>query len=208
MNKEIKPPNISFPQERSSLTVDSILEAAIKVLEKEEDFRFPTTQQLVSRSGFSVGSIYRYFKDKNDLYGKVWDHHVQKIHRELAIKLDAFAETGTVQDLMTLMVDHYLDHCRNKRTAFTIPLFRIFIRKHPTPEKLHMQTDQILDSLNALIVRNRTGTIKALSREELKLFVGAGFSMIRNTYMEESPYFATPHHRSTTIAAMIKLFSE
>lgn len=208
MRKLKIPSNISSSQERSSLTEDLILEAAIKVLEKEQNFRFPTTQQLVSRSGFSVGSIYRYFQDKNDIYVRLWDNHVKKLHQGLAIKLDSFADTGTVQELWALIIDFYLDHCRSKRTAFAIPIFRIFIRKHPAPERLHMQTHLVLESLNAAIIRNQTGTIKELSQDELRLYVSASFSMVRNTFMEETPYFGTPEHRNATIQAMVKLFSK
>lgn len=50
-------------QERSSRVVDRILDAAL-VLTREQGTRTPTTLAIARRAGLSVGSIYRYYPNK------------------------------------------------------------------------------------------------------------------------------------------------
>jgi AcrR family transcriptional regulator len=56
-------------QARSTLTVDLISEATIQVLDGH-DAKF-TTNHIADRSGFSVGTLYRYFPDKGAILRSV-----------------------------------------------------------------------------------------------------------------------------------------
>src|SRR5215510_14076277 len=53
-------------QERSSRLVDAILQAAIRVLEREGAAAF-TTIRVAQRAGVSVGSLYQYFPNKESI---------------------------------------------------------------------------------------------------------------------------------------------
>lgn len=53
-------------QERSSQLVDAILQAAIRVLEREGAARF-TTIRVAEQAGVSVGSLYQYFPNKESI---------------------------------------------------------------------------------------------------------------------------------------------
>lgn len=53
-------------QARSAQTVEAICDAAIQVLE-EEGLERLTTNRVAERAGVSVGTLYQYFSNKNDL---------------------------------------------------------------------------------------------------------------------------------------------
>lgn len=53
-------------QERSAALVDALLEASIRVLEREGAQRF-TTVRVAAEAGVSVGSLYQYFPNKHAL---------------------------------------------------------------------------------------------------------------------------------------------
>jgi AcrR family transcriptional regulator len=195
-------------QNRSNETADIIFQAAGEILEAEESFNIKPTKDLAARAGVSVGSIYRYFKDKNDLYAKSWSYFVLKQHRLLIEKLVNFPKDGTLDELMPLIVNHYIDAISKKRGAVFIPVFRLFIKTHPEPEAIQKNIDEILLPLMHILCQNHSNTMKVLSQDELRLYLRAGQAMIRSSYLERDPYFGTPSHRVTTSAALIKLFSK
>lgn len=57
-------------QERSRRLVEAILEAAIRVLEREGASAF-TTIRVAERAGVSVGSLYQYFPDKQAILARL-----------------------------------------------------------------------------------------------------------------------------------------
>jgi AcrR family transcriptional regulator len=65
-------------QQRSLQTIRTILDAAIQVL-IDEGFERATTNRIASRAGYSVGTLYQYFKDKDDIYGEIVDQVLLKL---------------------------------------------------------------------------------------------------------------------------------
>ena len=185
----------------------TIIETAIQILEKQGGFKQASTREIVARSGFSVGSIYRYFSSKEDIYSKIWVHFASKLNQCLIVKLEAFPVTGNVKALMTLIVDHYMQELKNRRPEIVISIFRIFIKNAKNPELLHTHFNAIVPPLAQCLKKNQSGTIRVFNDDELKLYVIAGVSMIRNSYMEQDQYFGTEQHRLATINALTKLFS-
>jgi AcrR family transcriptional regulator len=53
-------------QRRSRATVEAILEAAIQVLERDGERGF-NTNAIAERAGVSIGTLYRYFRDKQQI---------------------------------------------------------------------------------------------------------------------------------------------
>lgn len=66
-------------QERSRHTVNTILRAAIEVL-IEEGFEKATTNRIAERAGYSVGTLYRYFRDKEDIYAEIIDQLLRQLN--------------------------------------------------------------------------------------------------------------------------------
>ncbi|MEH6580860.1 MAG: TetR/AcrR family transcriptional regulator [Halioglobus sp.] len=65
-------------QERSRRTIRTILQAAVQVL-IDEGFERATTNRIASRAGYSVGTLYQYFKNKEDIYREIVDQAVLKL---------------------------------------------------------------------------------------------------------------------------------
>lgn len=62
-----KPARRKAKQARSRETIDALLEAAAQVLLRDGYAR-ATTNRIAERAGVSVGSIYQYFRDKDELF--------------------------------------------------------------------------------------------------------------------------------------------
>jgi AcrR family transcriptional regulator len=71
-------PRKSPLQQRSSATVEAILEATIQVLLKEGKERLTTTR-VADRAGVSVGTLYQYFPNKSSLLQATLRRHMDEI---------------------------------------------------------------------------------------------------------------------------------
>ncbi|HMQ34479.1 MAG TPA: TetR/AcrR family transcriptional regulator [Chloroflexaceae bacterium] len=76
-------PRRSPVQERSQLTVDSIVEAAIQVFERH-GYAAGTTARIAERCGISVGSLYQYFPNKDAILVAVALRHLAEGEAMLA----------------------------------------------------------------------------------------------------------------------------
>lgn len=66
-------------QSRSRATVDTILEASVRVL---VDVGYPraTTRRIADRAGVSIGSLYQFFSSKDEIYAAVLEAELAQLH--------------------------------------------------------------------------------------------------------------------------------
>ena len=65
-------------QQRSRKTISTVLEAATQVL-IDYGYERATTNRIAERSGFSVGTLYQYFDNKEDVYSELVRLELQRI---------------------------------------------------------------------------------------------------------------------------------
>ncbi|MFE0751677.1 TetR/AcrR family transcriptional regulator [Gordonia sp. NPDC058843] len=73
-------------QQRSSFTVDMILEATTQLLDTEGAEM--TTNRIAEKAGVSVGSIYQYFGDKQAIFDELASRHLDAADRAMTAVLD------------------------------------------------------------------------------------------------------------------------
>lgn len=195
-------------QSRAEATAEAIIQAAINALESAEEIESVTSQNLAIRSGYSVGSLYRYFKNKDDLYTSIWRFFVTRLHAGLVPKIEAFPEHGTVRQLMMMVSGYYFDNLRSRKPGKVIPFYRLFIRAVPDPENIYKTMDVLIGPLMQAQTRNRSGTMKIMDENELRICLRASHAMIRNDFLERSPYFGTSSHQRVTLDLMVRLFQK
>ena len=65
-------------QKRSRKTILTVLEAATQVL-IEHGYEHATTNRIANRSGFSIGTLYQYFENKEDVYSELVALELQRL---------------------------------------------------------------------------------------------------------------------------------
>jgi AcrR family transcriptional regulator len=68
-------------QDRSLATVENILQAAKTLLKTDIETSQFTMRDLSIKSGYSVGSIYQYFKDKEEIFFKLIELEIEAVNR-------------------------------------------------------------------------------------------------------------------------------
>ena len=84
-------------QGRSRVTVTSILEAADRIL-RSDGYEAASTNRVARVAGFSVGSLYQYFRDKQAIVGALIDLALTTEAEQIGVILDQ-GVTGTPRDL-------------------------------------------------------------------------------------------------------------
>lgn len=195
-------------QSRAEATADIIIQAAIHALESAEEIEAVTSQNLAVKSGFSVGSLYRYFKNKDDLYTSLWRFFVTRLHAGLVPKIEAFPNHGTVRQLMMMVSEYYFDNLRSRRPSRVIPFYRLFIKAMPDPENIYKVMDVLIEPLMQAQARNQSGTMKIMDENEVRICLRASQAMIRNDFMERNPYFGTTSHERIVLDLLVRLFQK
>jgi AcrR family transcriptional regulator len=90
-------------QRRARLTVDAVLEAAVKVL-KREGFSALTTNRIAEVAGVSIGSVYQYFPDKGAIFAALHRRHIEEIDRMIEVQLLRHANSS-LEDLIRALIE-------------------------------------------------------------------------------------------------------
>lgn len=71
-------------QDRAKATIDTILQGAARVLIKD-GYEGTNTNRIAEVAGVSIGSVYQYFTNKEEIIGELIESHIQKL-------MDVFVE--------------------------------------------------------------------------------------------------------------------
>jgi AcrR family transcriptional regulator len=94
-------------QERSRRTVERIIDAAARVLERDGD-RDATTNRIAKEAGVSPGSLYQYFADRDELLLEVSHRFVARFEAQVLPALRAAARAdplAAIRDVLNAIVD-------------------------------------------------------------------------------------------------------
>jgi AcrR family transcriptional regulator len=115
-------PRRSPVQERSQLTVDSLVDAAIQIFE-DYGYAAGTTARIAERCGISVGSLYQYFPNKDAILIAVALRHLSEGEAMLARLLrdpsdDTMPLEALLREWVEAMMTLHASHPRLHRMLF------------------------------------------------------------------------------------------
>jgi AcrR family transcriptional regulator len=97
MHRQVKTTPRKRPrQERSKVTVDTILAATARVLVKK-GFDGLTTNAVAEAAGVSIGSLYQYFPSKEALVAALIEQHIEEMNKAILQELTQFAQLPMAQ---------------------------------------------------------------------------------------------------------------
>jgi AcrR family transcriptional regulator len=94
-------------QQRATQTVQDILEAAAQVF--SEEGYLATTNRIAERAGVSIGSLYQYFQNKNQILSTLLEQHIQQGYDTIRRELPEIMKPGkitrsTIRRLVEIMI--------------------------------------------------------------------------------------------------------
>ena len=206
---DLSPSKVKPQQLRAEVTAANILETTLYITEIDKvPLDKISVLDVSKKSGYSVGAVYRYFSDKQDILTRLFGFYIKKIHSRCADKLIVFPDTGNIRQLSILMVDHYMNdfHGRNIKTVLT--LFRLFAKYNPEPERLPTAIDVLIEPLSNIIKNDTTGTMRPLTPNQIRINLRGLGQMVRAPFLEQDPYSYTSEYRAFLIENCCLLFGK
>ena len=175
-------------QERAKLTVDAILDAAIRLL-KRGGVSSITTNRIAETAGVSIGSVYQYFPNKNALFVALHERHIglvaEVIRRRMTECTDSsleylvgsLVEVHTVDPELSELLTSEVPHRADGTVDFSIMFheaFRTALAPHTAIIGRRIDLDtrafvmaNMVDALgHAVVLRRRTGLSLARAKAE------------------------------------------
>jgi AcrR family transcriptional regulator len=188
-------------QKRGELTSLAILESALDLIEKGHiSYEKITLKDLSNQTGFSIGTIYRYFEDKDDLLASLGGFYLSKIHIQAKEILIEFPDHGNFRDLLETLIDHYLDNLKSQDLHQFIPIYRLFIRSLLEPELVCQLIDQLIPDFIQTTKRNTSKTFPNIETDALRIYLRGLSAMIFSPALEKDPFFFSKSYRILLIA--------
>lgn len=174
-------------QARAAATIETILDAAFQLLERD-GARKLTTNHIAARAGVSVGTIYQYFRDKDDILAALAERHTTAIRDGIAdLVIREPQGAGTMRHIVDLVMRSFegepatraalMDaaHRRNERTlqhhhtAFLAALDGKAedLQRILTPERAFVLTHAPVTILRAALIESDLGLDPAKLADEL-----------------------------------------
>jgi AcrR family transcriptional regulator len=111
-------------QERSRATIDAILTATARILERE-GFDRASTNRIAEAAGVSIGSLYQYFPSKEALVAALVERHIESMSRDLLAEMASVAQAPlavAVRRMVELMLRaHAVDPRLHKVLVEQVP---------------------------------------------------------------------------------------
>jgi AcrR family transcriptional regulator len=206
---DISPSKVKPRQLRAEVTASNIVESTFYITTID---KIPLDKISVldvsKKSGYSVGAVYRYFSDKQDILSRLFGFYIKKIHISCKDKLIEFPNTGNIRQLSILMVDHYLNDFHGRNIKIVLTLFRLFAKHHPEPETLPISIDILIEPLSNIIKNDTTGTMRPLTPNQIRVNLRGLGQMARSPFLEQDPYSFTSEYRAFFIENCCLLFGK
>jgi AcrR family transcriptional regulator len=95
-------------QDRSLATVENILQAAKSLLNTDYEISQFIMRDLSIKSGYSVGSIYQYFKNKEEIFFKLIELEIEVVNRAMLAVIsqnNLLSHDQSIKYLVKILID-------------------------------------------------------------------------------------------------------
>lgn len=187
-------------QERAIATINSILEASKRVLLSQGYERF-TTNRVAAASGFNIGTVYRYFPDKENIISKLYQRRLDESYLFITTQLKRDTNWSGIDEFFGHLLREYIAGHSNEDHAIAVELTKASVMNQHVKRLDKPQDKRILAALNQAI-HERFDT--NLDPRLIKFFLELGMHLALMVSMkpEEHRDFTAQQAVITVIAAV------
>ena len=174
-------------QARAQQTVGTILDAAAQILQSEGEAHF-NTNRVAERAGFSIGTLYQYFPNKNSIIEAIAER--ERIAIEATIQkalLDGWPHT--IEEFLRIIIRQMINAFGRRqklRRFIIIQMIRLDLFMPVLQE-----ADRISETVSALLEKNRGDDYLPLSKTRLFILTRSTMGVIRAAIIENSQLLVT-----------------
>lgn len=171
-------------QARAEHTVDAILEAAAQILQSDGEEKL-NTNRIAERAGFSIGTLYQYFADKEAIIAALAERERDKVLATI-VKALSWVESNDAQSVIREIVRTMIGSFAKRRRARRIIMMTMLKRWQFAPDK------QGAGVIEQIIVENGgRGHGRVMTPAAAFVLTRAFMGAIRAAVLENSPHLET-----------------
>jgi len=149
-------------QDRATATVEVILDASAQLLEKSE-LGEVSTNHIARKAGVSIGTLYQYFSNKDELLWSLAKREYIRIARELIQQIDKVSAESmpeTSRAIVKLLIARFANEKMIKRLSVLVS----------TKRAQRGGGEEPLLAAIAEALTNKLGLVKRMSLEQTKIY--------------------------------------
>lgn len=153
--KKRSAPRKSPSQDRSRATVDTIVDAAARILVKDGYNAF-TTNRVAEKAGVSIGSLYQYFPNKEALLSELMRRHTEELEKGVEEMVER-AKSAPLAEVVRAAIEHnvrlhLVNPALHQKLSDEVPSLRHLDWKTAFVERMLKRVRQVLDACRDEIV--------------------------------------------------------
>jgi len=169
-------------QARAQLTVGIILDAAAQILQSEGEAHF-NTNRVAEKAGFSIGTLYQYFPNKNSIIEAIAER--ERIAIEMSIQralLEGWPHT--IEEFLRIIIRQIINAFGRRqklRRFIIIQMIRLDLFMPVLKE-----VDRISETVSVLLQKNQSDDYLPLSKIRLFILTRSIMGVIRAAIIENN----------------------
>jgi AcrR family transcriptional regulator len=162
--------------------VEAIVEAGRRILEVEGASAL-TTNHIAERAGISIGSLYRYFPNKESVVAAICAKETRRDVEEIRAAEHWAIDELPLRDALAAIVDFQIQRHR-RLVALASDVYRA--QQEEFSLASHMGADEIVGHMRSLLLRH-SAEVRARDREVAAFLIARDLSAIVRRALEEQP---------------------
>lgn len=174
-------------QDRSAHTVEAILEATTQILDTPHEASI-TTNHIAQRAGVSVGSLYRYFNNKQDILSVIVQREGKRLENQISVLIAEWSGedvSDLIREIARLSVDSFQGRRWVRRS-----LHKYLLQKDSIDSELHALRYRVLLRLEEKLSEKDPNTFRMISDEERHAILGAWAGMLKAVTLYSPNYLS------------------
>ncbi len=172
-------------QARAEHTVDAILEAAAQILQSDGEEKL-NTNRIAERAGFSIGTLYQYFADKEAIIAALAEREREKVLATI-VKALSSVESNDAQNVIREIVRTMIGSFSKRKRARRIIMMTMLKRWQFAPDK--QQGTSVIEQL--IVENGGRGHGRTMTPAAAFVLTRAFMGAIRAAVLENSPHLET-----------------
>lgn len=168
-----------------------------------------TINNIAKRSGYSVGNIYHYFKNIDNV---IEEFVIQRHKKRINVLIKVIKETPNSMSAKEF-IQHLNDLNFNFMTkliprAISLKLASKVMTRSDVLKRIDENIKLLVDPIEAMIKRNETNTFKKLTHIEIEIAILVYASALRKPVTENHKLAFTRSHQQQSLAISMALFAK
>jgi AcrR family transcriptional regulator len=184
-------------QARAEHTVDAILEAAAQILQSDGEEKL-NTNRIAERAGFSIGTLYQYFADKEAIIAALAERERDKVLASV-VKALSSVESSDSQSVIREIVRTMIGSFSKRKRARRIIMMTMLKRWQFAPDR---QGTGVIERM--IVESGARGHGRPMSPAAAFVLTRAFMGAIRAAVLENSPYLETPEFEDEMVHLVLQ----